>query len=78
MPRRQRNRRLTPLPEHLRSPDTPVNVDRAVMRFRSVSHRGTSMGFEPLGPVVSARSPEELERATAVALEERVRDEPEN
>jgi hypothetical protein len=43
---------------------------RALARFRSLRHRGTRIGFEPLGPVVGTEGPEELTLATAKALAE--------
>ena len=43
---------------------------QSLARFGSLRHRGTRIGFIPVGPVVPARSPAELDRATAMALAE--------
>ena len=51
---------------------------RILQRYRGMTHRGTRISFEPLGPAVEATTPEELEQATNQALGDAVQDQEEN
>ena len=59
-------------------PEQPFDREKAMARFRSMSHRGTTFGVVPSGVVVEARNPEELEANTDREVVRRTKDEPEN
>jgi len=50
------------------SPATPVNWDNVRARFANLKGRAVKVGYVPIGPMVEARSPTELEANTAIAL----------
>jgi hypothetical protein len=54
------------------------DADRArqLARFRNLRGRGIAVSFPPLGPVVQASDPQELQEATDQALAEVVSEEP--
>lgn len=59
-------------------PPEPFNREKAMVKFRSMSNRGTKFGVVPSGVVVEARNPEELEANTDREVVRRTKDEPEN
>ena len=59
-------------------PEQPFSREKAMAKFRSMSHRGTDVNFEPSGIVVDAKNPEELEAETDREIVRRTKGEPEN
>jgi len=59
-------------------PDTPVDWDRITARFRSFRGRSLAIGYVPIGPLVEARSPQELVVNTALEIARSSKCEPQN
>ncbi len=47
-----------------------VNWDNVRARFAHLEGRSVDVGYVPVGPLVEAKTPEELEIATAISLAE--------
>ena len=48
--------------------EAEVNWDHVRARFANLQGRSVNVGYVPVGPLVEARTPEELEANTAIAL----------
>lgn len=59
-------------------PDTPVDWNRIEARYRLMKGRAVTLRYVLWGPRVEARSPEELETNTAIALARLAEREPKN